>query len=316
MTCQKILQMTLFSLALAPSIYGLVDYSDGGSFVPKNSGARSIKNPTKKKAPRQTSTRRSPSRSGNGNSSFGNRFAAEFSYLSHDVKLGDTQGKVGMLKINAHFQTDYNIFLGAKYQQVMTSSSTLTSEGQGEQGNPELILGFNWLKIGQSNEASTVDLYGGLSFGQGNSSFATKRTDRILGITTAKRFHQFVLELGYELRMVGHGSQEELEIGNINTIQANFGWVVSGDIRFMLTAKNYRVSKGENDTHPNLLDQELKFSTISPRLMLSISPLVNIHMGAEFRTRRMKSDDVLSARLWNLDAPYGNTLSFGLSFLM
>lgn len=304
---------TLTLTFLSIQTFGLVDYTEGDSFVPQNSGAVSVRPVQKsvKTAPR-------PRRQKSNSNISGARLSGDLSYSSQSVSLDDTQGKVQTLKLKTHFETNYNIFLDASYYQASSDDVSLTGENatKNQNGNPEVILGFNWLQIGQSADAVTVDLLAGFSFGQNGSSFATSRSDKIVGIMTAKRFHNFALGLGYELRMVGDAKDEsELSIGNISTIEASLGWVVSHDIRFLISAKQYSINAG-NSSRLAFLDQNISFGTLSPKLLLSLSPHVHMSLGANFRSRRIKDSNYLGARLWNLDAPYGNSLDVGLSFML
>jgi hypothetical protein len=305
--------LTLLLFFTSIQTLALVDYTESDSFVPSRSGAVSVKPVQMNK---QNIKRPARQEKTGGRSS--TRLSGEISYASQSVSLNDTEGKVSTLKLKTHFETDYNIFLDASYYQASSSSSSLIGENgsSSQKGNPEVVLGFNWLKIGKSADAVTVDILAGFSFGQKNSSFATGRNDKIVGVMTAKRFHHFVLGLGYELRMVGDTQGEsELSIGNITTLEANLGWVVSHDIRFLLAAKRYSISAGDS-TNARYLDQNVSFGTISPKLLLSLSPYIHMSLGANFRSRRIKDSNYLGARLWNLDAPYGNSLDVGLSFML
>jgi hypothetical protein len=311
----------MFTFFLASSFvsfsgHALVDYSQSESYTPKNSGARSVK-AAPASAPRAAKVQRSVSRSASSGQSGKTHFSSELSYGSQNIKLQDVEAKTNVMRFNGHFATDYNIFLDASYFQTSSSSTDLIGDATADQekGNPELKLGFNWLNIGQAAEAVTVDLYGGYSFGQNNSIFATSRDDRIVGVSTAKRFHHFVIGLGYELRMTGDAIESERQVGNITALEANLGWVVSNDIRFLLNAKSYQVSAGDRALGLNL-DRTLKFSTITPKMILSLAPMINLNLAAQFRTRRLKDNDTLDANLWSLDAAYGTSLIAGLSFTL
>ncbi|MCR9204934.1 MAG: hypothetical protein NXH75_10170, partial [Halobacteriovoraceae bacterium] len=181
-------------------------------------------------------------------------------------------------------------------------------------GNPEVILGFNWLQFGKKADLATVDLFGGLSFGQKDSDFATERTDKIVGISTAKRFHTLAVGLGYEYRMTGTGSENEMRIGNISKLSASLGWVVSKDIRFLVEGSTFKIGRGNDEFANFILDEDISFSSVKPQLQLKIGPMIDLTLGAQFRTRRLKQGALTSARLWGLDAAYGNSVFSGLSF--
>ncbi|MGZ3808525.1 MAG: hypothetical protein ACXVCE_10590, partial [Bacteriovorax sp.] len=57
------------------------------------------------------------------------------------------------------------------------------------------------------------------------------------------------------------------------------------------------------------------FSTLSPKMNLTLVPAVNLELGARFRTNKPKSDqDLASAKLFDLHGAYSNSLFAGLSF--
>ena len=285
--------------------HALVDYTEPEAFVPQSSGAASVS----KKAPVSRSTTK-PKRQTRGKG-LGLQLNTGLSFSAQDVSMGDTNGKVDQLAFEAHIQTRYNIFLAASYAQMKSSDISLVSDKTSYQkGNPEVILGFNWLQFGKPQDLATIDLYGGLSFGQNNSDFATQRSDRFFGVTTAKRFQNFALGLGYEMRLTDDPVAGELAVGNISKLSASLGWVVSNDIRFLVEGHTYNV--GNKDVSGGLT-QDVKFSVLKPQLQLKLSPLIDLSLGATLRTRRLKEEVLTEAKLWNFDGAYGSSLFAGLS---
>lgn len=301
-----ILAFSFFSLTQS---FALVDYTEEEAFVPQSSGAASVAN----KAPAPRSVTKPKRGASSGGPSLGISMGA--SYGTQDVELEGTTGKVDMMGFDAQFQTRYNVFMSVSYYQAKSSDASLVSEDTGFQaGNPEVILGFNWLQFGKKADLATVDLFGGLSFGQKDSDFATERTDKIVGISTAKRFHTLAVGLGYEYRMTGTGADDEMRIGNISKLSASLGWVVSRDIRFLVEGSTFKVGKGNDEFAASNLDEDISFSSVKPQLQLKIGPMIDLTLGAQFRTRRLKQGTLTSARLWGLDAAYGNSVFSGLSF--
>lgn len=306
MPAKKIIFSLLFFI---PQAYALVDYSEEESFKPQVSGASSVSNaaPTARSVTKPT-----PKSKGSGMSSLG--FNLGTSYGTQDVELQGKNGKVDTMGFELQVQTRYNVFLSASYFQAKSSSQDLVTQNTGFQsGNPEVLLGFNWLQFGKKSELATIDLYGGLAFGQTDSEFATERTDKVVGVTTAKRFHNFALGLGYEYRMTGTGAEDELRIGNISKLSASLGWVVSRDIRFLVEGSTYSIGESNDNNAPNRLEEKVNFSTVKPQLQLKLSPLVDLTLGARFRSRRLREGTLVGARLWNLDGAYGNGVFTGLS---
>lgn len=298
----------ILSLSLS-HVFALVDYTEEESFRPQKSGASSVS----KKAPVSRSVTKPKSKASSGKGlNLGINMGV--SYATQDVELAGQTGKVDTMAIEAHVQTRYNIFMALSHYQAKSSDDGLVEDSTSfQQGNSEVLLGFNWLQFGKSSELVTVDLYGGVSLGRANSDFATERTDRIVGVSTAKRFYNFALGLGYEYRMTGDGGEDEMAIGNIGKLQASLGWVVSSDIRFLIEGSTYSIDASDNPSASNRLQEKIDFSTITPQLQLKLSPLVDLSLGARFRTRRLKSSQLTAARLWSLEGPYGNSVFAGLS---
>ena len=134
--------------------------------------------------------------------------------------------------------------------------------------------------------------------------------DKVVGIQTSKRFHELALELGYELRLTGTpGREEDLSIGNINKFSATVGWMVSPDIQFAVEGSSYKVSSDSDLARKNRLSQDTTFSSLAPQLGLGITPMIQLIMGGNFRVDRADNqDDLIGAKLWDLEGVYGNSL--------
>lgn len=301
--------LTLFVLLFfCHSSWSLVDYTEEESFQPRSSGSSRAKAPaTPRPAAKSVTSARS-----SGPSRY--KISSSLNYGSQNVSLEGTEGKLELLEIEAMVQTSYNIFAQARYYQAKSTDESLASLSTGFQsGNPDFILGFNWLQFGGKSDKATIDLYGGLRFGQNNSDFASSRTDRLLGVTTAKRFEEFAIGLGYEIQLTGNGDESEMRIGNISKLSASVGWVASRDIRFLVEGFTYRIGAGDSGDSSFFLAEEIKFSTVNPKLQLMLSPMIDLTLGASFRTRRLKNSSLRDARLWALQGAYGHSLFAGLS---
>ncbi len=295
--------VTIISLMLsAPSALSLVDYTEP-EFKPQSSGAKSISAPKPRSVQKLAAPAKKSSGGPLGTLSMG---------LSHgftDVELEGNTGKVNTTKVEAHFQTQYNIYMDVDYWQASSNSEFIAEGKSSQKGNPLVILGFNWLQFGGAADAANIDLYGGASFGQKGSTFATERTRKIFGIKTAKRFNQFALGLGYELGFNDTpDSEDEKAIGSVRKLGASLGWYVSPDIRFIVEGSTYKVSKSDATGRSNVLESDLSFSSITPKAHLNLSPWVMLELGATFRTRRIKDADTLDAKLWDMEGAYGNSM--------
>lgn len=234
-----------------------------------------------------------------------------------DVPYKGQTSKVSMYSINGRFQTPYNIFLDASYWSAGTDNSALSSKNKQQWGNPTFKLGFNWLTFGAAQDMATIDFYAGAMLpGQKNSDFASSRLDKLLGVEVTKRFYDFALQLGYEMRLVGSPKVEkETPVGNIQKMSAALGWRVSSDIRFGLEAVMYKVGSNSLERPNAALSKDLQFAYVSPKVSLGLASFVDLELGALYQTRKVEiKDDLVEARLWDLKGLYGNSLFASLSF--
>lgn len=244
------------------------------------------------------------------NSAPSGMFELSARYGSIDAEVGERSGKLNVTSFDAHFETSYNIWLDASWSMASFDAHSNIATGSSQKGNPKLLLGVTWLEFGGGAERATIDFVAGANLGQKNSVFATSRTDKIVGVETSKRFDSFVFGLGYRVWLTSAPkTSEEIEIGNVQRLSASLGWMVSPDIRFALEAATVKVG---NSKTPGALAEPVSFGTIAPTLQLSLSPMVALELGAVFRSKRLKDESLLGARLWNLPGSYGNSLFAGL----
>tara|TARA_R110000868_G_scaffold90968_6_gene252133 strand:- start:3828 stop:4736 length:909 start_codon:yes stop_codon:yes gene_type:complete len=270
--------------------------------------------PTKIKrlAPAATST--ASSSSVRKNSAPSGMFELSAKYGVMDAEVGSKSGKINVARFDAHFETSYNIWLDASWSLGSFDSNSQLGSGSSQNGNPQAIIGVNWIEFGGAGERASMDFVAGANFAQKDSDFATSRTDKIVGVETAKRFGPLVFGLGYRLWMTGTANNSaELSIGNIQRLSASLGWMVSPDIRFAVEGASVAVGVGEGDF---ALAEKISFGTVSPSMQLALSPSISLDMGAVFRSKRLKDEQLLAARLWNLPGSYGSSIFAGLSLAL
>ena len=287
--------------------FALVDYTESYDAPPAQT-----KTQVKRIAPAATSVASSNnvvSRSGPSG-----MFEISADYGVIDAQVGDQSGKVNVTSFEAHFETSYNIWLNTQWAMGSFDETSSLGTGSSQKGNPQVILGVNWLEYGGAADRASMDFIGGVNIGQKDSNFATSRTDKIVGVETAKRFGTFVFGLGYRVWLTGNPSSDtELDIGNIQRLNASLGWMVSPDIRFAVEAATVSVGAGDGASG---LQEKISFGTVAPSLQLTISPMVSLDLGAVFRSRRLNDENLLAARLWNLQGSYGNKIYAGLNFAL
>jgi hypothetical protein len=305
----KLLTFLCFSFFSLSSAFALVDYGESSSFVP-NKKERANKKSSRmvKRRPKSAS---SPTKRG-GPSGF---FDISTVYNVQNVGREFGDGKINQYNINTHFQTGYNIFVDASFWMASSEDENLSSEKGTQMGNPLFKIGFNWLRFGNSSEMATINLVGGMSFKNSGSTFASSRSDQLYAVETTKRFHDFALGLSYEIRVTGaSNSDSEMDLGNMKSFLASIGWKASPDISFVVEGATTKISPSKSTEKKLFLEDEITFGYVSPKLILGISPLIKVEMGALFRTKRVTNkDNLVDAKMWDLKGVYGNTLFTGLN---
>lgn len=235
---------------------------------------------------------------------------SDFSFSANYETLEIDNSKIGLINLNTHLQTPFNVYLDMTYWSAMDSTGS-------QNGNPKSIIGFNWIRFGSTHDEAKLDLYVGGKFA-GQSSWASSRNDKIFGVETTKRFGSIGLGLSYESTIVGSPHQtSEMSIGNIQRITVSGGWVVSNDIQFELEAENFNIEQSDETSRDVYLKKSLSFATISPKLNLNLAPAINLEMGARFKTKRMRAEQSLTnAKFKDLHGAYSNSLFAGLNLTL
>lgn len=301
----KHLAIIIFLVFPVTYLHALVDYSEPEF---RNSSPQVIQ----REAPRRASGNRGTSQA---------TFRLGTQYDSLTIKSDGQKDKVGILKFNGQFHTSYDVFMDVRYW--MSPSTPLEQLGhQGEesswhQGNPRVALGFNWIDFGQGPTDGNIDLYGGGYFAASSSSaFGASRNDTFFGVVTSKRFYSFALSLGYEMRMTGTAKKsEELAIGNIQKLHASLAWRTSPDFQLILEGASYNIGAYGGDDRPLFLSESQSFAQVNPSILLRLSHSAGLRLGAIFQTNKVDDlNEMIQARLWDIDGLYGNQIYTALHF--
>lgn len=293
---KKIVSLFLF-FAFFGKVYALVEYSDDIP-IPRKNNIKKATTVTKKVAPTQK-----PSRAINYNPFF--QFKS--SYESSKIKSNESSGKLDMYRFGLFWQLPVDLFMEARYWIGKTDHTFISEDSGYQQGNPQIILGLNWMKFGPPEEETRVDIYLGGSF-KSSSQLASSRNDKIVGVQTSKRLMDFHLGVGYELHLTGMPKDSnEVTIGNINKLSVALAWRASDNITFMVEGNHYKVTKNKHSEGD--LKNGATFGTITPSLSLGLSPHVDFILGSHLITNSMpEKESFFRAKLWQLEGVYGNSL--------
>lgn len=284
---------TIISIVIPYSAHALVDYTE--TTVGTEDKGPANKSMQKMSRPAGPSTAKSLT------------WKADFSFASNYEAMEIANKKYGVVNFGTHVQTPMNVYLDASYW-------TASGDGISANGNPKIILGFNWLRFGGPADEARVDIYGGVKLAS-SSKLGSSRTDKIVGAETTKRFGTFGLGIGYDMTLVGTPkNSEENAIGNIARLSVSGGWMVSQDIQFEIEAENFTINAASDTSRSNRLSEKASFSTLSPKLNLSLAPAVNLELGARFRMKKAKEEsNLMQAKVFDLHGANTNSLFAGLN---
>ncbi len=274
--------------------FALVDYSESG-----DSRSKDLSSPkSMQKMGEDQGQQRDQQR--------GLNWKADYSLITNYESIEIAGAKYGVLNVVAHIQTPADLFFEASYWNAMGDSSS-------QAGNPRLIMGFNWLRLGSPSEETRVNIYGGAKLSS-SSQLGSGRTDQIFGAETIKRFGTFGLGIGYEVTLVGQSKRnDEQGIGNVSRLSFSGGLMVSNDIQFEIEVENYKIAAAKNRGLGGL-SEKVSFSTLSPKLNLGLAPAVNLEMGARFRMKKVRQEaGLINAGVFDLHGVHSNSLFAGLN---
>lgn len=301
--------LILFSFLVNFPLLALVDYTDNeiSNYQPDGGGQVQTVQKVVRKSP--------PRKSGRG---LGPKWLSITPFYESLSIQSSSEGDVAFTGVDLELRTQSSIYIKANYYQAASSSEELTPGGSYQQGNPEILVGLNWLDLGGVKDGARFDLIAGGRIKESEGTFATSRNDKIVGIETSKPFGNFVFGIGFHYTITGNPeNDEELAIGNVTNYKVALGWFATPDIRFSFETNIYEVSESSTEERINRLEESLSFSSVSPKLYLTLSPAINLVMGGVFRTRKLdlnKNIDYLSARLYPFEGAYGNSLFASLGF--
>jgi hypothetical protein len=312
---QKLLFSLLLIFCLTQNSFALVDYSAEENIVPNRPSKKPKRSSIKKKA-RQSKISKSSGFSRN-NSSYvpSGMFDINIAYSTISLETELTSAKINVMKFEGHFETGVNIYFDAKYWMADTSAENLTTTSESQAGNPEIVMGFNWLSFGTGGNYTNIDLLAGIRLSADDSELGASRTDKIIGVSTVKRFNQFALGLGYKYYLTGTPDKDsELNIGSMSKLSATIGWMVSNDIQFELEGAVFNINKSRSTVKSNILMESDSVGTISPKLNLKMASLVNLNLGATFISKKPKNRDrLIGANLWDVHGVYGTSINAAIA---
>lgn len=310
--------LVLMTLLVSYNSYALVDYSEPVAVPEKKSAA---KNTTNTEGPKASSP--APSEVGSGPSF---SFTKAFTDLFGNLKFASTVGvgakvdelpdlaKYNKYTFDLRVESNFHFFFQGKYwigEAKRFEDQSFNKQSQ--RGNAELLLGFNFLKIGSSSDLATMDLWAGMDL-PSSSLLAHSRKDQLFGVELSKRFRIMGFGLSYEYRKAGSPKRVlELMPGNMQMTKVTLGWIMSSDIQFHTDYSYYAIAENRQN---NRQFEKVAFSKLTPKFVLNLYPAMDLSLGGEFMVKRVdanKFQQFLDAKFFKT-TPYGTSLFSELTF--
>ncbi len=316
---KKIFLGTLsFSLFLINiSAWALVDYGEDDTVRIKQYA------PQKKAANKSYGAIANSSPASTGGWTFDFNFSASYESLALEIPEEGAEGKLSLIREQLNIRTNKGAWLELGFFHSAYDNLSYNGVEQEEisssyqNGNPRVLLGINWLSLSDLQGSMSLDTYLGASFAASGAPYGGhSRDDKILGMAVAKRINMMLFKLGGEYIITGNAKEaEEVQIGDLTRLTAGLGYIVSNDIRLSLEWTQTEVSAADKLLRMPRLEENYKFSVLTPRMLLNFTPNLALDLGASFQTRVVggKKSDLAKAGLLEYQGALGNTMFAGLN---
>lgn len=295
--------------------FSLVDYTEDNSSSRSAQSSRRSRPAVKRNAAPRSVSRSSGSATSASSGPWLGMIDLKTQYLSEDVELGSESAKIHKYNFDLHAKLGQSIYTDIRYQMIKSDSDALTTTSQYQKGNPEAVLGLNWINFGERGNKTNVDFLVGHRWGVMGSELASSRSDFIVGLQTFKSIGPFAIGFGYNIDLTGNPqSAVESYVGNIHTLKGSLGWVVSPDIRMALHAQRITIKASSEENQLRTFENDLIFTIINPELSLSLGQMVDLSFGGYFRSQReefVSGYEQIKAPQYN--ALWGNSIYTGLN---
>jgi hypothetical protein len=284
--------------------FAIVDYSENEKdYSPAGKNIKRVGRSSKSREAKPTSE---------GTSSF-SQYSIHLSTGVDSLSVSDQyqqELKARRFGIQLGIETPYNLSLMTSYWQGKIVGSE-REETSSEKGNPLFVVGLDLFEVGQESNLFKSSLYGGIEAAANSSHLAHSRDDKVVGLKISKKIYTMTFDLSGELRMTSTpSSPEETIIGNISVISGGLSWRAKPDITIALHASRYQIGASES-SEENALASDAGLSTVTPSLLLSLGPWLDVKLGAHFLGDRPAADqtqELIGAKLYSLPGVYGTTL--------
>jgi hypothetical protein len=313
MNCRQLI-ILLVATVFVNDAMSLVEYAED-SPAPARRAKKRSRRTVKRNAP-PSGAKSSAKASSSSSMNFSGMFDFKSQIISEDVNLEDDSAKVSKYNFDLHTRLTNSIKVDLKYQMIASKNERLAATSQSQKGNPEAVVSLDWINFGERGNRTSIDVLMGHRWGVTGSEFASSRNDFILGVQSFKTLGPIALGLGYTVDLTGNPqSASESYIGNVQTLKASLGWMVSSEIRMALHASRINITQSGNEENYNVLENDLEFTVINPELSLTLGPMVDLTLGGYFRSQ---SEDFQNGyediRLPQYNALWGNSIYSGLEF--
>jgi hypothetical protein len=182
-------------------------------------------------------------------------------------------------------------------------------------GNVSLFVGVDWLKIGEQDYFTILNIYSGTILPEKKSLLASSRQDYVIGVKTTKKIHQMVLFIQGERRFSTKSKkEEEWDVGGASIFSLGVGGIISNDIR-VSSGINYGKIESKKRSEKTI-DQPLEYLSSLTELGLGVKKNVDLVLGMNILIKKPQSeqqDDLRNVNFMNYPGVMGDMLVLRLS---
>jgi hypothetical protein len=267
----------------------LVNYSKGSSSVPNNAFKPSKKRVFKPSG--RSSIKSAPS----------SLFFFDFGLET--ITNRDLDEKFDLYQ----FHLGGSLFQGFSYYVKTEFGGLKSSESSIGLGNTELVALIEWLGGNSRSGNANLGIIAGVVLPSSENGIGHDRNDQVLGVLSEKSFGRLTSSLSAVHYFLGTSNQTFLD--EMNKVDTKFTFMFSRQVKFNLGISFIKtrglLNAGERFT----------FTEYSPSMTFSLSPTINMKIGARYNSRNISVSSLSEMTQWDISSGVGNSVytSLGIS---
>lgn len=309
---KSILLMMFSYTAISINSFALIDYTKKTISKLKNSRSLLGKNKVANK-PRNI---KKMSGMNTDNHSF--QFSTQFSSFNVAPHIRDVN-RMNKYNLMLNYQYLKHIYVNLDLPFLSADIFKSVTHNELNLVNPKILLGINWFNLGSVGRSTSVDLFLGM-IPKVDNDLSSSRVDQFVAFQSKRLLGSLCVTLEGEYRFNGdRAAATEIKIGNSSQFSLGVSYQATSDILFSIKANSLFIKSVTDEKVSNVLKNDIKTTTLTPELLLTLGRLWNVALGGNFSTyssMRSKTYNIYDMKLWDIDSVYGNSIYINLSTLI